>query len=209
MKVYAVITGDIIGFTKVAPQYRQELVHKVEALIQSWVEDKADAQIFRGDSYQLVLSRPDMALRRSIQLICWFKMHLPGAELHLATRISIGVGTIAYKGTTVLSSEGEAFHLSGRNFDLLGNEEYLGVYTSDEDKNKAFKIILIFINKYISNWTRGQAEVLFWLLEGKTQQEIADMLSVSQPSVNSRLKLSGWRELEPAIEYISTVIDKT
>ena len=204
MKTRAVITGDIINFTQLPAERRQALVEDTERLLRSWIKRKADAQIFRGDSYQVLFEEPSEALKRSLQLVCWFKKHSDEAnKINLNTRVSIGVGTVAYEGKTVLNSDGEAFHLSGRKFDKMKDGEFLSVNTNDPEKNATLEIILNFVNKYINEWTLAQAEVIFLILENKTQQEIAEELSLSQPSVNSRLKLAGWKELEPAITYMA------
>jgi len=204
MKTRAVITGDIINFTQLPAVRRQALVEDTERLLRSWIKRKADAQIFRGDSYQVLFEEPSEALKRSLQLVCWFKKHSDEAnKINLNTRVSIGVGKVAYEGKTVLNSDGEAFHLSGRKFDKMKDGEFLSVNTNDPEKNATIEIILNFVNKYINEWTLAQAEVIFLILENKTQQEIAEELSLSQPSVNSRLKLAGWKELEPAITHIA------
>jgi len=208
MKTRAVITGDIINFTQLPAERRQALVEDTERLLRSWIKRKADAQIFRGDSYQVLFEEPSEALKRSLQLVCWFKKHSDEAnKINLNTRVSIGVGTVAYEGKTVLNSDGEAFHLSGRKFDKMKDGEFLSVNTNDPEKNATLEIILNFVNKYINEWTLAQAEVIFLILEDKTQQEIAEELSLSQPSVNSRLKLAGWKELEPAISHIARLAE--
>jgi hypothetical protein len=206
MKKRAVLTGDIINFTALTAPKRQALIEDTEQLFKSWIKRKADAQIFRGDSYQVVFEHIPEALKRSVQLVCWFKKHSDEANnKHINTRISIGIGEVAYQGKNVLNSDGEAFHLSGRKFDKMNPGEFLALNTNDPQKNATIEIILNFVNKYINEWTIAQAEVIFLILEGKTQQEIAAELSVSQPSVNSRLKLAGWKELEPAIEHIANL----
>lgn len=206
MKTRAVLTGDIINFTALPAAKRQALIEDTEQLLRSWIKRKADAQIFRGDSYQVIFEKIPEALNRSIQLVCWFKKHSDEANnQHLNTRISIGIGEVAYQGKNVLNSDGEAFHLSGRKFDKMRAGEFIALTTNDLQKNTTIEIILNFVNTYINEWTIAQAEVIFLILEGKTQQEIAAELSLSQPSVNSRLKLAGWKELEPAIEHIANL----
>jgi hypothetical protein len=204
MNTRAVITGDIINFTQLPAAKRQALVEDTERLLRSWTKRKADAQIFRGDSYQVLFEDITEALRRSLQLVCWFKKHSDEAnKINLNTRVSIGIGEVAYQGKTVLNSDGEAFHLSGRKFDKMKAGEFLSINTNNPEKNATIEIILNFVNKYINDWTLAQAEVIFLILENKTQQEIAEELSLSQPSVNSRLKLAGWKELEPAINHMA------
>ncbi len=207
MKTQAVITGDIVNFTKLSPAKRKELIKQTEILLKTWIEKKENAEIFRGDSYQVLFNDTLEAITKSLQLICWFKKHSDEKnKIFLSTRISIGVGEVSYRGKNVLNSDGEAFHLSGRNFDALKDDQFLSVHTNDIAKNKGIEIILNFVNKYIANWTIAQAEVIFLLLEGKTQQETAEALSLSQPSVNSRLKSAGWKEFEPAIRYIANLV---
>jgi hypothetical protein len=206
MKTRAVLTGDIINFTALPAAKRQALIEDTEQLLRSWIKRKADAQIFRGDSYQVIFEKIPEAVNRSIQLVCWFKKHSDETNnQHLNTRISIGIGEVAYQGKNVLNSDGEAFHLSGRKFDKMKAGEFISLTTNDPQKNATIEIILNFVNTYINEWTIAQAEVIFLILEGKTQQEIAAALSLSQPSVNSRLKLAGWKELEPAIEHIANL----
>lgn len=203
----AVITGDIINFTGMPPARRQSLTAQAKKLFDSWLKVGSHAEIFRGDSFQLLLDDPEQAVPRSIQLICWFMSYPVGKDdVQLGSRISVGIGEVAYEGKNVLSSDGVAFHLSGRHFDTMKTGEFLIVHTGDEKKDKAIETILIFINKYIASWTRAQAEVIFQALDGKTQQEIAAHLSLSQPSVNSRLKSAGWKELEPAVRYIGSLV---
>jgi len=209
MKIYAVITGDIINFTKLAPENRHSLIEDFEKLLKSWIKKSMDAEIYRGDSYQVLFDDVMEAMNRSIQLLCWFKLRSDQANhIYLGTRISVGIGEVSYRGKNVLSSDGEAFHLSGRNFDQMKVGELLAIKTKDDDKNGAIEVILNFVNKIIKEWTLAQAEVIFLLLEGKTQQEVADKLSLSQPSVNSRIKLANWKDVEFAIKYISEVVQK-
>lgn len=209
MKTQAVLTGDIINFTKLSPAGRKQLIEETDVLLKTWIKEKENAEIFRGDSYQVLFDEALEAITRSIQLICWFKQHSDEKDkVYLNTRISIGIGAVAYHGKNVLNSDGEAFHLSGRHFDEMKRDEFLSIHTNDNIKNKGIEIILNFVNKYIDNWTSGQAAVIFLLLEGKTQQEIAKALSVSQPSVNSRLKSAGWKEFEPIIKYIAYLVQQ-
>jgi hypothetical protein len=209
MKTHAVLTGDIINFTQLSPQNRQRLISNSESLFKSWIKKSTDAEIYRGDSYQILFDDVAEAITRSVQLICWFKLQSDQEnKVYISSRISIGIGQVSYRGKNVLSSDGEAFHLSGRSFDKMKREELISIHTNDQEKNKAISIILNFVNKIISEWTIPQAEVIFKLIEGQTQQEIADNLSVSQPSVNSRIKLAHWKDVELAINYISELVQK-
>ena len=205
---YGVVTGDVVNFTSLTVENKEALITKTSALIKSWVSRPEYAEIFRGDSFQLLFDNVNDTLKRSIQLRCWFKQHpeeKPG--LSMDARISVGFGTIDYFGNSVLDADGEAFHLSGRVFDdMKDTQEHFQVSSNNPVLNEQLKIILTLANIIISNWTKNQAEVIFLLLEGKTQQEMADELKIAQSAVNNRIKLARWKEIDKTMRYIASLI---
>ena len=205
---YSVVTGDIANSTSIAADKRVELIEQVSALIKSWVAKPEDAEIFRGDSFQLLFDDVAEALKRSIQIRCWLKSYQDGpGNAPLDARLSIGIGDIAYFGKSVLDADGEAFHLSGRAFDeMKATQNFLQLSTNDQQLNKQLNIILNLANIIISQWTKNQAEVIFLLLEGRTQQEMADELKIAQSAVNNRIKLSRWKEIDKTMRYIASLM---
>jgi hypothetical protein len=207
MENFAVITGDIINFTKLDSLKRQKLIRDTQQLLKSWVEKASDAQIFRGDSYQLIIGDINDAILKSIRLICWFKKHSDTVNnVHLSCRISVGIGTVAYKGKTVLDSDGDAFHRSGRRFDKMSAGEILTIQTGNKEINRQVTIILNFINIFLNQWTPNQAEVVYLACEGYTQSKMAEKLNLDQAAVNRRLKAARWKEVEKGILYISQLV---
>jgi len=205
---YSVVTGDIANSTSIAADKRVELIEQVSALIKSWVAKPEDAEIFRGDSFQLLFDDVAEALKRSIQIRCWLKSYQDGpGNAPLDARLSIGIGDIAYFGKSILDADGEAFHLSGRAFDeMKATQNFLQLSTNDQQLNKQLNIILNLANIIISQWTKNQAEVIFLLLEGRTQQEMADELKIAQSAVNNRIKLSRWKEIDKTMRYIASLM---
>ncbi|WP_026898061.1 hypothetical protein [Daejeonella oryzae] len=207
MKNYIVITGDIEGFTFLNEKRREVLMIQTQELINSWVSKEDYARIFRGDSFQLLMEDIQQAILRAIQLRCWFKKQSVKGKKMLDARMAIGIGAVSYFGKSVLESDGEAFHLSGRNFDALDADEYLRIVTADEQINGQLKIILKLVDILISGWTIQQAEVIYMIIEGKTQQQMADELKIVQSAVNNRIRLAKWKEIEKTIRYISNLIE--
>ena len=205
---YSVVTGDIANSTSIAADKRVELIEQVSALIKSWVAKPEDAEIFRGDSFQLLFDDVAEALKRSIQIRCWLKSYQDGpGNAPLDARLSIGIGDIAYFGKSILDADGEAFHLSGRAFDeMKATQNFLQLSTNDQQLNKQLNIILNLANIIITQWTKNQAEVIFLLLEGRTQQEMADELKIAQSAVNNRIKLSRWKEIDKTMRYIASLM---
>ncbi|NEU08231.1 hypothetical protein GZH53_07900 [Flavihumibacter sp. R14] len=200
-----VLTADIRGFTKLLPEKREELILSISDVLHSWV-DPEFARIFRGDSIQMLFRNPKECLNRAIQLRCWLKKSVLAEDFMLDARLAFGIGKIDYYGDTVLDSDGEAFHLSGRAFDMLEPDEFMRIATSDEALNEQLNIIVRWVDIQIRDWTRGQAEVIYLLLENKTQQEMADELGVVQSAINNRLKLARWKDVERTIDYISSLL---
>ncbi|HEY9003379.1 MAG TPA: SatD family protein [Mucilaginibacter sp.] len=204
---YSVVTGDIANSTSINADKREELIDHTSALIKSWVTKPEYAEIFRGDSFQLVFDNVAESLKRSIQIRCWLKSYSDSTENEsLDARLSIGIGDVAYFGKSVLDADGEAFHLSGRAFDeMKTTQNYLQISTNDPKLNEQLDIILNLANIIISQWTKNQAEAVFLLLEGKTQQEIANELKIAQSAVNNRIKLSRWKEIDKTMRYIASL----
>jgi hypothetical protein len=207
---YGVITGDVSNFTSISVEKKEDLIIKTSQLIKSWVARPGYAEIFRGDSFQLLFDNISETLKRSIQLRCWFKQNMNERQGDtLDARISIGFGAVDYFGNSVLDADGEAFHLSGRAFDEMKNTlDYFQVLTNDSKLNDQLKVILNLANITISQWTKSQAEVIFLLLEGKTQQQMADELKIAQSAVNNRLKLARWKEIDKTMRYIASLIQE-
>jgi len=205
---YCVVTGDVANSTSIAADKRAELIDRVSTLIKSWVSKPEYAEIFRGDSFQLLFDDVAEALKRSIQIRCWLKSYSDGVENEdLDARLSIGIGDVSNFGKSVLDADGEAFHLSGRAFDeMKAAQNYFQVSTNDPKLNEQLNIILHLANIIISQWTKNQAEVIFLLLEGRTQQEMADELKIAQSAVNNRIKLSRWKEIDKTMRYIASLM---
>lgn len=216
--MYAVITGDIKNFTALNSLNREKLAQETEKLVRTLVQNDTDAQLFRGDSYQFVLNPISQALKKCVRLICWFKMSSTTKSKvstirsgkKLGTRLSIGIGEIAYRGKTVLDSDGEAFHLSGRMFDEMSKDELIRLSTSNEEKNQVYQIILMYINSIMKQWTASQAETIYQLLsiqEG-TQEKVAKHLNMTQPAVASSLRSARWKEVEKGLDFITKELEK-
>jgi DNA-binding CsgD family transcriptional regulator len=207
MEKFAVLTGDIVNFTQLPDKERLKLISETEGLLKSWVNQPNDAEIFRGDSFQFIVGDIATAIKKGIQLICWFKKHSDEKnKIYLSSRISVGIGAIAYKGKSVLDSDGEAFHLSGRNFDKMTDKEIFSIKTANNDINEQIAIILTFANIVIGQLTAAQAEVIYMAIDNYTQTRMAEELGIKQGAVNSRLKLANWKTIHEGINYITELI---
>jgi len=179
----------------------------INDVLNLWV-DPEHARIFRGDSIQMLFRDPKECLRRAIQLRCWLKKNNLSEDFMLDARLAIGLGKVDYYGDSVLDSDGEAFHLSGRAFDMLGSDQFIRIATPDELLNEQLNIICMWMDLQVQDWTRAQAEVIYMILDNKTQQEMANELGVVQSAINNRLKLARWKNVEETIDSISSILKR-
>jgi hypothetical protein len=220
IRLYAVVTGDIKNFTILNDEEREHLVIGTEELLKIMVADEKDAKMFRGDSYQFITDDVEHVLRKCLTLICWFKMNSNKDALQekgvirfntrLGTRLSIGIGEIAYRGKTVLDSDGQAFHLSGRVFDDMEKNDVIRLTTFDEERKDMYEIILTYINLLVQQWTISQAETIYYLLtlSDGTQEKIGKKLKMTQPAVAKNLRAARWKEVEKGIDFLSKELKK-
>jgi hypothetical protein len=198
-----VITGDIEGFTKIRENDRNELIKDFEIFLTQIVEHKLYAQVFRGDSYQLFFTNVEQCLDAIFKIKCWLMMY---KNFELQNRNALGIGSISFINENILKSDGEAFHLSGRTFDVLSKGEFLTIITSKSKLNEQLQVILLMVNLFVDKWTLQQAEVILQDLKGNTQVEIAEKLSISQGAVNNRLKVSNWKEIKEVNNYLKKIL---
>ena len=119
MEIKAVITGDIVRSELIALDKRDLLIQVLHQIVEN-LQDKSPMrmELFRGDSFQIVVDSPEMSLKIASMMRAGLKSNTPkGSKTEWDARISIGIGTIDYRGNSIVTSDGEAFKLSGRGLD--------------------------------------------------------------------------------------------
>lgn len=192
----AVITGDIISSTSIPFEERKKLLEIFDKIVndlQSLCELKCE--IFRGDSFQILVEKAELALEVAVLIRAGLKMNTPeNSKIIWDARVAIGVGEIEFIDDKVITSDGEAFKYSGRAFDELIKTN-LTIKTRWNNINEELKLSTLFADDIISNWTEIQAFVVYKsLLLNKSQKEIADeqnksAQNISKISVNAKEKL--------------------
>lgn len=186
---YQVISGDFINSVDFSRDVRDEIVQILE-MVAATFGSKYEYFI-RGDGIQ-VLSDQN-ALREAIYL-----KSLLHAKLNVKIRLSIGIGKVDVLKERLSDSTGIAFVLSGQRLDEMKKlQKRLSVVTTDEWLNEEWQIHTQTLDYLEAARTQNQSEVIAGLLENKTQTKLAEEIGISQPSVNQRIKSSGWELIEP------------
>ncbi len=206
----AVITGDIINSSKLDPDEWEKL-HSI--MIETSRQLRAsfkdimplDVDIFRGDSWQMLVLDPPRSLRISLLYrgLVRAKMELP----HLDMRMAIAVGRVDFMPRNRVSQgHGEAFQLSGQALDSLhgarwGNMCFAG---SDEGEAAPLDIIVRLIDAIAGRWTVKQALAVSGALKGMRQEEIAEKgwpRKITQQAVAQHLRRAGWYAVERGVVF--------
>lgn len=211
-KIYTVLTGDLIGFTRFGEEQRSEIISLLKDSFKK-IPRRIIASpfvIYRGDSFQGVISRPQEAMRAAIiiraDLLSKFKLK----TARLDARIAIGLGTIDYlpPGNQAGEGDGEAFRNSGIELDMMKkSEQNLTVKTPWQEINDELRTECALLDALMQRWTKEQAEAILYHIQGSTQEEIAKTLKISQPAVFQRLRLAGYRAVQAALERFGTLIE--
>lgn len=182
-KMIAVISGDIINSGSVASS---KLMKTLKDFLKQYGSSPRNWEIFRGDQFQLELTKPEEAFLLCVQLKALIK------QLgNIDVRIAIGIGEKTYSAPKITQSNGSAFVHSGRKFDLLKKENNnLAIQTDDEifdvEMNLFFRFALVFMDE----WSAVSCEIVHTLLSytEKNQSEIAEILGINQSAVSQRIK---------------------
>lgn len=199
-KIAAVFTGDLIGSVRAGNanvDKAMAVLQQASAALANIVEgEETRFDRHRGDGWQMYLSRPHLIFTASLLLTA----RLRAADIGLATRISIGLGTIDRLGDAGLSAaSGHAFTLSGRGLDSMLRSSKRIALTGAGATEKWQAAIFHLTDWQASKWSREQAEIVALTLEMKdpTQAKLAEKLGISRQAVQSRLQASGY----PAMEW--------
>lgn len=214
-KIYAVMTGDIIGSTRLTERFGS-----------SWVGDLRDSldylkknslvppSIFRGDSFQIATSNPDSAIKDAIilrlKLISSFKVDETYPRLD--ARIAIGLGKIDYLPTgkdnyNIGEMSGEAFRNSGQLLDRnLKGDRNLIVKTPWPEVDAEMDIHCLVVDRLISKWTTKQCAAVMYKLDDYNLKEIGEKLNISFSAVGRRLKKTDYDIVVRIVERYSEMI---
>lgn len=223
MEDIAVITGDIIDSTKIPLEKREHILNELKS---SFVDindtllkgDKNPFEIYRGDSFQAVIVKPELSLLVGILIRSKLRSLTFDSKTETKrqfinncdARISIGIGSLDYRGAQIIESDGKAFQYSGRLIESMKRTgSNLSMQTPWENLNEEMNVSLAFTSYVISRWTQKQAETIYmYLLYKESQTELATKLKVSQPMIHRRLDMGQISTIELLLNRFQRIIIK-
>lgn len=206
----AVITGDLVKSRSIKDIDISSVINSLKdtfgEINHQLLNGEGTFEIFRGDSFQGLIPKPELALLIAIIIRARLRTYEPSTGITGSNKISkpllysfsdariaIGVGTIRYNADRITESQGEAFQKSGHSFDTMKKDnERLTIVTPWENINKEFEVECKLADALISRWTASTAEAMYHhLLYDINQKELATQLEITQPGVHKRLVVYG------------------
>lgn len=209
MKKKGVITGDIIQSTRIKPENKQQVLDTIRDTVcelEKWTKMKLE--IFRGDSFQIIMDEVYEAVRIAILIRAGLQKNTPEtSEIKWDARLSLGLGSVDFpQAESVTESDGEAFHYSGWEFDELGKRK-LAIRTPWQEVNEELKVSTAFADDIISEWSIAQAQAIYAsLISSKTQKEIAADLSTSPQNISKRIIAGKEYLIKPYLDRCKQII---
>jgi hypothetical protein len=205
MAVQAVLTGDIVNSTKLKKSVEKKLLNLLQGTLAPY-----QFEFYRVDSFQAYIKKPHEALKTALLCRAAAISVSKNEAVNLSdVRISIGIGTVTTPVKTLGAAKGEAFILSGRAFDELTNTDTrLSITTGNNLANAGLQIIADYLNAILKAMTGKQAEVIFELLKGQTQQEVAELLKKSKSTVHQHVISGRWNEIEKLLQQYENIINQ-
>ena len=209
MNIKAVITGDIVHSEQIALEHRGTLISTLRDVVAELQPlSPMQMEMFRGDSFQIVVERPETSMTIATMVRAGLKAHSPGSGKSMwDARVSVGIGTTDYLGYGIVTSDGEAFRLSGRGLDAMGKSR-LAASTRWHGVNEELPVGLAFADDLITHWSVGQAKTVYLSVAmGLSQSEIARATATSQQNVSKTLAAARESLLTLFLNRFTTIVN--
>ncbi|WP_194849969.1 hypothetical protein [Nonlabens antarcticus] len=182
-----VLSGDIINSTKVAPRVYL-------SILEEWMPKfakKNKHSVFQGDSFQLLIAQPELALLACIEL----KSALKKIK-SLDVRLSIGLGSVEFENEFIEKSNGSAFIRSGRTLETLKDSGQRIMVNSEHHLDFYMNGCLRVAGILMDQWSINSAEMVNERLKTPedTQEELGKKLGIKQATASRRLNRANWQE---------------
>ncbi len=204
---YAVITGDFTGFSRLDRHVRQSMPGLMAEAGDAFRRILPGAMpypvsVFRGDSWQVLLTDPACALRAAVFIRAYIRAF--GRDGSLDTRMAIGIGDVDYvPEENVSAGDGPAFRCSGKMLEKMTSPRSgtLRYAFADAVFEQLIDALVFSTGALMEAWRPLQARAVAGCMEGLKQKQIAESwpVSVTCQAVSRHLKKARWQAIDHAI----------
>jgi hypothetical protein len=212
-QLYAVISGDFIGFSSLPLKNRQAMYFILKnggnALSEAFPGIMPCAvDMFRGDGWQMLLTNPVLSLRAALYFRAYIRSQTPRKKID--TRMAIAVGKIDYvPENRVSAGDGTAFRLSGKLLEKMNRTKSPTLRFAAEDKKKS-----LFLDRIVRQtgvltdlWTPKQALAVMGVLRNWAHGQT----SIAWPEpitshTGKKLHHAGWPEIRHVLSVYEALV---
>jgi hypothetical protein len=212
---YAVVAGELAPGARVSDEKYSRIPDLIRASFQAVNRlvpetGKLKYEIIRMDEFLALSESPTHAMKSVIMLFSAFRF-LAYKELseRLELKVCAGIGPVEYAQEHLRESDGTAFRSATSGLGKMKRNMRLSIITPEKSLNAEFVLTCSFMDIMIHDWSDEQAEAMFLNLTGKNQMEISQMLGISQPAVNRRLKAAHFDTIHKFINRFEYLIKST
>lgn len=212
-----ILTGDVVSSSDFEQDVRATLPHHLRTVGEHIRDNFEHAvpysiDIFRGDSWQLVVAQPKWALRVALDVRC--VLHSLDPDEPILTRIGIGIGDFDFiPADSVSEGDGTAFRLSGQALEELDRHRHLAIRIADAYASaecRALPVTATLIDAIANRWTAKQSLAVSGALRGLTQEQIGAAWPphpISQQAVAQHLESAGWNAVSKGLAFFELVVE--
>ena len=181
--IKGVITGDLVNSTNIAAKWRQTVVDALHVCVEESIPlTPVKLEMYRGDSFQVVVDKPEYALAIAIALRAKLKAETPDGQKLWDARLAVGVGEISFESDNIVTSD---------------------------DFNTNIELVTRFADDLITSWTAKQARVVYQsMLFPKLQKDLAEELDMTRQNFNYHWSSARGQLILDYIEYFKSLISK-
>jgi hypothetical protein len=203
-KTYAVVSGDIVGSSKLPPSERADLLQIMKHASNELRDFLAQSvplsvDIYAGDSWQLLLCEPGDALRAGL---FYRGCIIAATKKKVDTRLVVALGKVDFvPGERVSEGDGEAFRLSGRLLQDAVQRQRMHFVANEIDDSDVWDATFGLLDVVARRWSARQAQAVVCALQGWSQAKIAAHLTppIERQSVANLLVTANWQAIERTI----------
>jgi len=210
--MYGIISGDIINSRRIDAKAREYLYANVQSFLKTLQTDGWLKKIEQtgGDSFQCEASELKHVVRIALMLKCFVKTQnsISTGKPNAGVRVAAGIGAVDFMKKKLSASDGEAFILASEALASLktNSNSELALQTNQPKLNAALAPTILLLDALVQKYFGRQAEVIVQKLQNKKEEEVATIMSISQPGVNQAAKSAQWYAVEAALKYIEEQI---
>jgi hypothetical protein len=205
-KLYSVITGDIVKSSKLSLDQHKQFIKVMRSCSKDISKVFPDAlkyepELFRGDSWQLLIKRPELAFSIALFYRAYLKAKMQLSSID--ARMAISIGTVDFIESSF--GVGDAYKNSGKALDKKGKRKLK--FVSDIITNSDVIDLIIYNSDFISSrWTSNQSKIVLLALQNMDQRAIASKLRITQQAVSKQIDSAGWAIVSESIAYFKNTI---